>query len=145
MLGRDQEVSAMTIEVRHEGGDRFAITMGRHRVVVDQPGSGDEGPTPTELFVASLASCAAFYAGRFLARHGVATDGLGVSCSYAMAEDRPARVGAIDLRLLLPAGFPPALEDRVRAVVERCTVRNSIASPPDVSLELSSVDDPVPV
>ena len=51
------------VVVVHEEGDRFALTIRGHRIVVDQPvedGGGDAGPTPTELFVASLASCVAF-------------------------------------------------------------------------------------
>ncbi|HEY7668161.1 MAG TPA: OsmC family protein [Actinomycetota bacterium] len=132
----------MTIQVRHEGEDRFQIQIRSHRVMVDQPDTGDAGPTPTELFVASLASCAAFYAERFLVRHGVDPDGLGLSCSYRMAEDRPARVSSIDLSMTLPPGFPPELERRLRAVVERCTVHNSIVAPPTVALELAVSRDP---
>ena len=62
-----------TITVRHEARDRFRISIRGHEVLVDQPlpASGDAGPTPTELFVASLAACAGFYARRFLARHGL--------------------------------------------------------------------------
>ena len=56
------------------------------------------GPTPTELFVASLASCVAFYAGRYLTRHGLSREGLGVSVAYEMATDRPARVANIWLK-----------------------------------------------
>jgi uncharacterized OsmC-like protein len=132
----------MTIEVRHEDGDRFAIAIRGHRVVADQPDTGDAGPTPTELFVASLASCAAFYAERFLVRHGIDPSGLTVTGSYDMAQDRPARVSAIDLGLELPPSFPASLEPRLRAVVERCTVHNSIVRAPIVSLELSPVGEP---
>jgi hypothetical protein len=63
--------------------------------------------------------------------------GLGVACSYQMAEDRPARVRTIDLSLSLPPAFPLELEPRLRAVVERCTVHNSIVAPPTVSLDLA--------
>ena len=53
-----------------------------HRIMADRPseaGGEDSAATPTELFVASLATCAAFYAGRYLTRHGYSRDGLGVS------------------------------------------------------------------
>jgi putative redox protein len=40
-------------------------------------GGGDVGPTPTELFVAGLASCVAFYARRYLRRHDIDAEGLG--------------------------------------------------------------------
>ena len=54
-----------TVTVTHDVGDRFDIAIRGHVVHVDQPesdGGSDTGPTPTELFVASLASCVAFYA-----------------------------------------------------------------------------------
>jgi putative redox protein len=36
----------------------------------------DSAMTATELLGASLASCVAFYAGRYLSRHGISRDGL---------------------------------------------------------------------
>ena len=124
------------IRVRSEGGDRYRIEVGGHAVVVDQPDTGDAGPTPTDLFVASLAACTAHYAGRFFARHGVEADGFEVSCTFDMAEDRPSRVRSIALKVDLPEGFPDGLRDRLRAVVEHCTVHNSIDIPPEVRIDL---------
>jgi hypothetical protein len=60
-----------TMTVWHLNGDRFAIGVRDHMLTVDQPladGGEDTAPTPTELLVASLASCVAFYARRYLAR-----------------------------------------------------------------------------
>jgi uncharacterized OsmC-like protein len=110
-----------------------------HELVVDQPvedGGEDAGPTPTELFVAGLASCVAFYAGRFLRRHGLPTEGLAVDCSFTFAEDRPARVGEISVAVHLPEGFPEERRAALRAVVEHCTVHNSLRQPPEVEIAL---------
>lgn len=123
--------------VRHIEGDRFTVGIRGHEVVVDQPvtdGGTDAGPTPTELFVGGLASCVAFYAGRFLARHGVERDGLSVDCDWEMAQDRPNRVGRIDIRLGLPASFPKKHHDRLMAVVEHCTVHNSMVQMPEIHI-----------
>lgn len=128
----------MEVHVEHEGGDRYRVEIGRHTLTVDQPDTGDAGPTPTDLFVASLASCVAHYAGRFFGRHGVDPDGFGVDATFALADDRPTRVGRIDLRLMLPRGFPDALRERLAAVVDHCTVHNSITTPPDVRVELEA-------
>ena len=51
-----------------------------------------------------------------------------------MAEDRPARVASIDLIVQLPDGFPQEQRDRLMAVVEHCTVHNSLVRPPDVRI-----------
>jgi putative redox protein len=55
------------LSVAHQGGDRFELGMRGHRLTCDQPladGGDDQGPTPTELFVGSLAACVGFYARR---------------------------------------------------------------------------------
>lgn len=127
------------IEVRHVAGDRFDVGIRDHVVVVDQPvadGGTDAGPTPTELFVAGLASCVAFYAERFLRRHGLAPDGLGVRCRFAMADGHPARVAEVELTLDLPPRFPESRREALHRVVERCTVHNSLRTPPDVRISL---------
>ena len=130
----------MDISVTHEDQDRFRVRIGRHDLVVDQPDTGDAGPSPTDLFVASLAACVAHYARRFLERHEIDATGLRVDCGFAMAADRPARVSSIELTIELPDGFPDRLRDRLHAVVEHCTVHNSLVSPPDVWIELVAPD-----
>jgi uncharacterized OsmC-like protein len=127
------------MDVRFVAGEAYEVAVRGHRIVVDQPaeaGGQDTAPTPTELFVASLATCVAFYEGRFLARHGYSRDGLAVSVGYEMATDRPARVGGIRLTVRVPAGLPPERWAALRAVISHCTVHNSLASPPPVIIDL---------
>ena len=126
----------MDVHVHHESGDRYRVQIGDHALTVDQPDSGNAGPTPTDLFVASLATCVAHYAGRFFARHGFDPDGFDVDATFAMANDRPARVDRIDLMVRLPDGFPDELRARLAAVVDHCTVHNSITTPPDLRVEM---------
>ena len=128
-----------SVKVRYEGGDRLVVTVRGHDVAVDQPvsdGGGDTAPTPVELFVGSLAACAGFYAERFLRRHGLPLDGLAVDADFGFAEERPARVGRVSLRLRLPVGFPSSYRDRLAKVVEHCTVHNSIRVAPEIGIEL---------
>jgi putative redox protein len=127
------------VEVFHVEGDRFLIEVRDHALMVDQPeadGGDDLGPTPTELFVGSLASCVGFYAGRFLRRHDLPVAGLRVHARFDMAE-RPARVGSVSLQVVLPPGVPLASRAALLAVVEHCTVHNSIKRTPDVRIELT--------
>jgi len=132
-----------TIRVRHDEGDRYLIRIRGHELAVDQPvsdGGGDTGPTPTELFVAGLASCVAHYAGRFLRRHRLSERGLAVDCSWGFAPDRPARVGEITLRVHLPEAFPEERRAAFRALIERCTVHNSIEQAPEIRFVLEAGD-----
>jgi len=130
----------MAISVNWTSGDSFVIDVRAHFLTVDQPyadGGQDLGPTPTELFVASLAGCVGFYAERFLRRHGIAAEGLRVDCDFEMGE-RPARVESIAIKLRLPPGFPESRRAAMMAVVEHCTVHNSLTRPPTVGIELTA-------
>src|SRR6476469_334144 len=113
-----------TITVRHLDRDRFAITARGHVFTIDQPvsdGGEDTAPTPTELFVASLAGCVGFYARRYLARHDLPEDGLTVTARYAMAA-RPARVSDITIDIELPEGVPAERRDALVDLASHCTV-----------------------
>jgi uncharacterized OsmC-like protein len=111
-----------------------------HQLTVDQPrhaGGDGTGPTPTELFAASLAACVAYYGGRFLARHGLDPADLRVDCEFALTTS-PNRIGSISLRVVPPAGMPGRLTEAMRAVVSRCTVHNTIVEPPDIQLAMGA-------
>ena len=128
------------VAVRHVDGDAYAITARGHEVLTDQPvadGGSDAAATPTELLVASLASCVAFYAGRYLLRHGLDRAGLAVTAEFDMAADRPARVGAVRLRITVPGGVPAQRTDALLAVASHCTVHNTLRQQPAVSIELA--------
>jgi putative redox protein len=127
------------VTVRHAGGDAYAITVRGHAVLVDQPeadGGQDAAASPTELLVASLASCVAFYAGRYLLRHGLDRSGLAVTAEFTMASGRPTRVGDMRLRISVPGGIPPQRRDALLAVASHCTVHNTLRQQPGISIEL---------
>jgi putative redox protein len=135
-----ETVEAIRLTVTSLFEDAYDIQIRGHHLTVDQPvaeGGANPGPTPTELFAASLAACIGFYAGRFLRRHGLPADGLQIHCGATMSSGRPARVETITVSL---DGLP-ALEDRRRAallaVVDHCTVHNSIRQTPKVRVELA--------
>jgi putative redox protein len=129
-----------SIVVSHLVGDQFEVAIRDHRLRVDQPlsdGGQDTAPTPTELFVSSLATCVAFYARRYLARHDLPTNGLGLEARYELAT-RPNRVGTIAISLRVPHGVPEDKWPALLAVARHCTVHNSLEAPPAVSIELAA-------
>lgn len=127
------------IDVQHVDGEIFEIDVRGHRLFVDQPlrdGGTDTAPTPTELFVSSLAACVAFYARRYLVRHHLPTAGLGARAEYAFASN-PTRVGEIVVYLRVPDGVP---EDRLAALLamaRHCTVHNTLENPTVTRIELT--------
>ena len=134
--------------VRSLGGDRYAVQVRGHELIVDQPtetAGTDLGPTPVELFVASLTSCVAHYAGSFLARHSICRDGLQVDARWEMAQDRPARVATVTIRVTPPPTLPPERLAAMLAVARACTVHNTIERVPDVSIDVAETKVVAPV
>jgi len=130
-------VTVGQVTVSYVDSERYEIRVRDHQTSVDQPadsGGGDTAPTPTELFVGSLAACVAFSAGRYLSRHGLGRDGLEVRATFEMATDRPARVARVRITVRPPAGFPPQRIPALTSVASHCTVHNSITEAPKVTI-----------
>ena len=129
----------MPMSVTHDGGDRFSIATRNHVVHVDQPepdGGSDTAPTPTELFVASLAACVAFYARRYLKRHALPEQGLTVT-AQAESGTKPSRVASMTITLTLPEGVPADKREALLAVASHCTVHNTLQHTPEVLMQLA--------
>ena len=126
------------IAATYAGGDRLRVDVRGHALFADQPvedGGEDTAPTPTEMFVSSLAACVAFYAERFLRRHGLSTEGLKVTAGYRWAEN-PHRVGEIMLDVEAP-GLTGEKREAFARVIEHCTVHNTLSVPPVVTVKVA--------
>ncbi|MEU8801065.1 OsmC family protein [Spirillospora sp. NPDC048819] len=127
------------ITVLHREGDAFAVLVRDHVIHADQPysaGGMDAGPTPVELFVASLAACAAHYARRYLVRRSLPAHGLEVTAGFTMSAGVPARVSHVELQLRPPIRLSDEDAAGLRAAVAGCTVHNSILDPPRIGVHL---------
>jgi uncharacterized OsmC-like protein len=130
----------MELTVDHEAGDRYRIDVRGHVLHCDQPlpdGGTDTAATPSELFVASLASCVAFYAGRYLQRHALPQAGLYVSAEAEFGS-KPARIASVSLSITPPHGLTERDLRGLLAVASHCTVHNTLINPPDVKVRLAA-------
>jgi putative redox protein len=128
------------IHVTHLDKCRYRVLVGRHSLMIDQPltaGGDDCGPSPVELFAASLAACVGHYAGSYLTRHGLSSEGLVVDSDFAMADDRPPRVASVSVSITPPTGLSETRKAGLFAVASHCTVHNTICQPPAVDIRLS--------
>jgi uncharacterized OsmC-like protein len=124
--------------VTFRGGTRFDIASGAHVVVTDQPvedGGQDAGMSPVTLFVGSLASCIAYFVGRYCRRHQIPCDGFTVDAAWSYAE-QPHRVGSVSMRVNLPASLTSDQRERLLKVAHGCTVHHSITVPPAIKIDL---------
>ena len=84
----------MEVIVHHLGGVKFEAAARGHRVICDQPAEnhgGDTVMTPPEFMLASLGTCAGYYAAEYLRTRSLPTEGLEVrvTAEKATAPARP--------------------------------------------------------
>jgi uncharacterized OsmC-like protein len=132
--------TANRIKITDNGGYNFEIDAVRHQFNTDQPvdeGGTDMGPSPVELYIASLAGCIAVYAQSFLKRHGLGDKKAEVDAKWEMVKS-PNRVGKINITVKPPAELDSSLKDAFFAVAKHCTVHNTIVQPPKINIEMIS-------
>lgn len=131
----------MEVEARYLEGFRFEVGSRAHRVICDQPvdyGGTDAGMSPPEFLLASLASCAGYYALQYLITRKLSKQGLAVRV-FAEKAAQPARLGSFRIEVTVPD-----LEERYQAgilrAVKTCLIHNTLLHAPaiDIVLDTSS-------
>ena len=127
------------LEVTFPGGVAVDVTVAGQTVHTDQPAplGGGTAASPFQLFLASLATCAGFYALRFCQERQIATDGLGVSLETTNDAANPKRLGTVRIQLRLPAEFPEKYREAITRAVDHCAVKRAIADPPVFELAVA--------
>src|ERR1700757_3665438 len=118
----------MEVIIEHLGAVQFEIKARGHSIVTDQPrenGGFDEGMMPPELLLASLGSCAAFYAAQYLRKHKLATEGTRVRVTAEKEKD-PPRVDHFHIEIEIPAQLNQKQRAGVEDAVHRCLIHNTL-------------------
>ena len=128
----------MEITVEHLGAVQFEIRARQHTIVCDQPeasGGFDEGMTPPELMLASLGSCANYYAAQYLRKQGLASEGTRVRVTAGKATG-PARLDNFNIEVSLPVLVGAEHRTGVEEAVQRCLIHNTLLHPPKITIDI---------
>lgn len=128
----------MEVSVEHLGGVQFEIRARQHRISCDQPvenGGFDEGMTPPELLLASLGSCAGFYAAQYLKKQKLATEGTIVRV-FAEKAANPPRLAEFRIQIDVPSGITDEHREGLEHNVRHCLIHNTLLNPSRISLEI---------
>jgi len=128
----------MEVKVSHLGQVRFAIQARSHTVICDQPleNSGeDTGMTPPEFMLASLASCAAYYAVEYLKARKLAESGVEVQVTADKLKG-PARLGNFNIHVQCPVSLTEDQTTGLMRSVHHCLIHNTLLTPPEIKIEL---------
>jgi putative redox protein len=131
--------STMEVKITHLDQVKFAIHSRSHSIICDQPaenGGADCGMTPPEFLLASLGSCAAFYAVQYLRTRNLDDRGVEVSVTVDKLK-QPARIGNFRIHVSCPVALTEEQEQGVMRAVHHCLVHNTLLSPPEIKIELS--------
>lgn len=130
----------MQVTIKHLERVKFSILARCHTVLCDQPieNEGDDtGMTPPELMLASLGSCAAFYAVQYLKARNLAETGLEVSVT-ADKLMQPPRLGNFKVNVVRPLSLTEDQNAGMMRAVHRCLIHNTLLSPPEILIELTA-------
>lgn len=128
----------MEVTIAHLGAVQFEIKARHHSIPCDQPsenGGYDEGMTPPELLLASLGSCAAFYAAQYLRKFKLATEGTRVRVTADKVKE-PARVDNFHIEVDVPLELSDQHRVGVLKAVHHCLIHNTLLHPPQIAIEV---------
>lgn len=129
----------MEVTVEHLGAVQFEIKARQHVILSDQPPENfghDEGMTPPELLLASLASCAAFYASQYLRKHKLASEGTHVRVTADKVKDPAARIDNFRIEIETPVELSDKHRSGVETAVHHCLIHNTLLHPPKIAITI---------
>lgn len=114
------------------GGKRVDTQIGRHVIRTDQPVSGggeDSAPSPFDLFLASIGTCAGIFVAGFCQKRGLPTEGIRI-VQRNHADPESGTLVRVELDVLVPAGFPEKYLEALVRVADQCKVKKAIQAQP---------------
>lgn len=139
----------MELKVVYQGGKRFEAIARDHRVLSDQPldnDGTDRGMTPPELFLASLGTCAAYYAAEYLDARDLPANALEIHVT-AEKGGKPVRIASIEIDVTAPgADSDERHREGLRRAVGRCLIHNTLVALPHIEIKVGAIAaEPAPV
>ena len=129
--------------IRLPGGRRVDASIGAHVVHTDQPrdnGGENAAPSPFDLFVASIGTCAGIFVQGFCARRGIPYEAIVIRETVEF--DAQGILSRVRLDLELPSSFPDRYREALLRTVDQCSVKRAIAAQPTFEVRTTSHAQP---
>lgn len=129
----------MEVTAQYLGNSKFEVAARGHRVLCDQPrdnGGADEGMSPPEFLLVSLATCAGYYAAQYLKVRSLPAEEVNVRVTAEKAL-QPARLATFLIEVTAAA-----LDERHEAgllrAVKACLVHNTLLGQPSIEVTVNA-------
>ncbi len=126
----------MPMEIRFPGGVAVEAVLSGLPIRTDQPvaaGGSGTAPSPFDLFLASIGTCAGFYALRFCQERSLSTEGMGLTMSWERS-GATKLISRIRIELTLPNGFPEKYRSAILRAADQCAVKKHLVEPPEIEV-----------
>jgi ribosomal protein S12 methylthiotransferase accessory factor len=127
------------VKITFPGGARVNADYRGFTIKTDQPerfGGDGTAPAPFDYFLASIGTCAGFYAHNFLTQRNLSTEGLELSLN-ATTDPDTRMVSGVELEVTLPEDFPKKYERAIVNAINLCSVKKHLLTPPAFSTTLA--------
>jgi putative redox protein len=131
----------MEMQIYFDGNKKINAELNGQIIRTDQPlQGGGEGtaPTPFDLFLASIGTCAGIYVKGFCDQRGISTDNIKIIQKMNF-NPQTRLIDKIDLEIQLPADFPEKYKEAVINSANLCAVKRHMQEPPKFDVYTKTV------
>jgi len=122
----------MEILIDFPGGSRVDAHFGKFTLPTDQPPVAS-APSPFEVFLSSIGTCAGIYVLGFCQQRGLPTHGIQI-VQRIHTNPITGIVDVIDLEIQVPPSFPEKYLVSLIRSVELCKVKKHLEKPPTFNI-----------
>lgn len=131
----------MEMQVYFDGKKKVNAEWNSQIIKTDQPiQGGGEGsaPTPFDLFLASIGTCAGIFVKGFCDQRGISTENIKIIQKLNFNQTTRL-IDKIDLEIQVPDDFPEKYKDAVINAANLCAVKRHMQQPPEFDVYTKTV------
>lgn len=127
----------MVMQIKFGSGKKVYAEYNGNTILTDQPfenGGENSAPSPFDLFLASLGTCAGIFVKSFCTKRNLPTDG--ITLTQQMEWDQNTHmISSITIDIHLPPDFPEKYKEAIVNAAELCTVKRHLSNPPKMIVQ----------
>jgi putative redox protein len=127
----------MEMIIDFPGGARVDAHFGPFTVATDQPPVAS-APSPFEVFLSSIGTCAGIYILGFCRQRNLPTEGIRIEERISHSRIN-GMLEKVDLEIQIPPDFPEKYRDSLIRSAELCAVKKTLDNPPRFDITTKKV------
>lgn len=132
----------MEMIIDFPGGAKVDAHFGTFNIETDQPpagGGAGSAPTPFEVFLSSIGTCAGIYVLGFCKQRNLPTDGIRI-IEHVHPNRSSGLIDKIDLEIQVPPSFPKQYHNALIRSAELCKVKKTLENPPAFEIMTKEIE-----